>query len=83
MKHKPRGAFRWIGLLLTLALVIPLVSCGGQGGTIATPTPTPTPTPETSALTGTISSPTGEVLVQKQGSETWIEAVSGMKLEVF
>ena len=34
----------------------------------------------TPALTATVSSPAGEVLVQKQGSTTWIPAVSGMKL---
>ena len=32
------------------------------------------------APSGTVSSPDGEVLVQKQGSTTWIQAVSGMKL---
>ena len=34
----------------------------------------------TAAPTATISSPIGEVLVQKQGSVTWIQAISGMKL---
>ena len=34
----------------------------------------------TAAPTATISSPVGEVLVQKQGSTTWIQAISGMKL---
>lgn len=32
------------------------------------------------APTATISSPIGEVLVQKQGTTTWIQAISGMKL---
>jgi hypothetical protein len=34
----------------------------------------------TAAPSATVSSPAGEVLVQKQGSTTWIQAVSGMKL---
>ncbi len=34
----------------------------------------------TATAAGTISSPVGEVLVQKQGSTTWIQAVSGMKV---
>ena len=34
----------------------------------------------TAAPSATIASPVGEVLVQKQGSTTWIQAVSGMKL---
>jgi hypothetical protein len=34
----------------------------------------------TAAPTATISSPVGEVLVQKQGSATWIQAVPGMEL---
>ena len=37
--------------------------------------------PGTSAPPSTISSSSGEVLVQKQGSTTWVQAVAGMKLE--
>lgn len=65
--HKYRRAFGWIALILTLALLIPLAGCGGGAAIASTPT-------------GTISSPIGEVLVQKQGSDIWMTAVSGMKV---
>jgi len=81
-------AFRWITLVLALILLVSLVSCGGQGAVTPTPTATVspvttiTPTPGTSSPPSTISSLSGEVLVQKQGSTTWVQAVAGMKLEV-
>ena len=53
-----------LGVALIAALLI--VMLGNRG---ATPKPV-----------ATISSPTGEVLVQKQGSTAWIQGVSGMKL---
>ena len=53
-----------LGVALIAALLI--VMLGNRG---ATPKPF-----------ATISSPTGEVLVQKQGSTAWIQGVSGMKL---
>ncbi len=80
-------AFRWVTLVLSLILLVSLISCGGQGAVTPTPTatlspaPTITPTPGTSAPPSTISSLSGEVLVQKQGSTTWVQAVAGMKLE--
>ena len=56
------------GSLLGVALIVALlVVMLGNRGAATTPN-------------GTISSPIGEVLVQKQGSTTWIQAVSGMKL---
>ena len=84
---KSQTAFRYIALVLALMLLVPLISCGGQGEVTPTPTTTPaptsapTPTPGATAYPGTISSPSGEVLVQKQGSTTWVAAVAGMKLE--
>ena len=57
-----------IGSLLAVAIIVALVIVFlGNRGEAITPT-------------GTISSPVGEVLVQKQGFTTWIQAVSGMKL---
>lgn len=56
------------GSLLGVALIVALlVVMLGNRGAATTPD-------------GVISSPIGEVLVQKQGSTTWIQAVSGMKL---
>jgi hypothetical protein len=56
------------GSVLAVAIIVALVIVllGNRGAT--------------AAPAATISSPTGEVLVQKQGSTTWIQAISGMKL---
>ena len=66
--RKHRKLLVLIGSLLAVAIIVALVIVllGNRG--------------ETTTPTGTISSPIGEVLVQKQGSTTWIQAVSGMKL---
>jgi len=45
-------------------------------------TPTPTNTPSSSAPPSTISSLSGEVLIQKQGSTNWVQAFAGTELEV-
>ena len=45
-------------------------------------TPTPTNTPSGSAPPSTISSLSGEVLIQKQGSTNWVQAFAGTELEV-
>jgi len=80
-------AFKWVTLVLALILLVSLVSCGGQGAVTPTPTATltpavtPTPTPATNSPPSTISSLSGEVLLQEQGSTTWVQAVAGMKLE--
>jgi hypothetical protein len=66
--RKHRKLLVIIGSLLAVAIIVALVIVL-LGNREATPT-----------ATGTISSPIGEVLVQKQGSVTWIQAVSGMKL---
>lgn len=56
------------GSILAVAIIVALVIVLlGNHGATATPS-------------ATISSPVGEVLVQKQGSTTWIQAISGMKL---
>ena len=78
---KSQVAFRWIALLLALMLLVPLASCGGQGGVTPTPTTALTPTPGNIASPSTISSPSGEVLVQKSGSTTWVAATAGMELK--
>ena len=66
--RKHRKLLVSIGSLLAVAIIVPVVILSlGNSGATATPT-------------ATISSPIGEVLVQKQGSTTWIQAVSGMKL---
>ena len=66
--RKHRKLLISIGSLLAIAIIVPAVILSlGNHGASATPT-------------ATISSPIGEVLVQKQGASTWIQAVSGMKL---
>jgi hypothetical protein len=66
--RKHRKLLVSIGSLLAIAIIVPVVILSlGNHGASATPT-------------ATISSPIGEVSVQKQGASTWIEAVSGMKL---
>ena len=66
--RKHRKLLVSIGSLLVVAIIVALVIVllGNRGAT--------------AAPSATISSPTGEVLVQKQGSTTWIQAISGMKL---
>lgn len=84
MSTKFQTAFGYVALLLALMLLVPLISCGGHGGTIPNPVTTLSftgnSTPGTSAPPSTISSLSGEVLVKKQGSTTWVAAVAGMKL---
>ena len=81
-----RRKFRWVALFLLMAIVLPLLSCGGEGTTpvVTTVTTTSTPTftipPEPTGATGTLSSVSGEVTVLRQGVDTWFNATSGMKL---
>jgi hypothetical protein len=65
--RKHRKLLVSIGSLLAVAIIVALVIVlvVNRGAT---------------APSATVSSPTGEVLVQKQGSTTWIQALSGMKL---
>lgn len=65
---KGRGPLVAGGLVLLVALIVALVILL-QGSPEAAPAPA-----------GTISSTTGEVLVQRQGTATWIIADAGMKL---
>ena len=62
--HKSRLVFVCMALVLTLALLIPLTSCGGSGETIPCK----------------ISSLSGDVQVLKSGSSTWVKATKGMEL---
>ena len=65
--RKHRKLIVSVGSLLAVAIIVALVIVlvVNRGAT---------------APSATVSSPTGEVLVQKQGSTTWIQALSGMKL---
>ena len=66
--HKYRRSIAITGSLLGVALIAALlVVMLGNRGSATTPN-------------GIISSPIGEVLVQKQGATNWVQAVSGMKL---
>ena len=64
--HKSRVVFVCMALVLTLALLIPLVSCGGGG----------------EAIPCKISSLSGDVQVMKSSSSTWVNAAKGMELAV-
>ena len=68
--------FGFLALILTLVLLLPLAGCGGGGESTTTPTPT------VGTPSATVSSPGGEVQVQKKGSTTWTNATNGMKLAV-
>ncbi|MFA5055777.1 MAG: FecR domain-containing protein [Dehalococcoidia bacterium] len=69
-----------LSLILIMAAMIPLVGCG-NGGEEATPTPMPTATAITqTGETGTLSDIAGDVQVLRYGSNSWIEATSGMKI---
>jgi hypothetical protein len=65
LKHR-RLLFSIISLLAVAIMAPAMLSCANDVNA-AKPT-------------ATISNPAGEVLVQKQGSITWLQAVSGMKL---
>jgi hypothetical protein len=74
--RKQRLVFAVAALLLIIAMLLPLAGCGGGGESTTTPTPT-VGTPSAS-----VSSPSGDVQVQKKGSTAWINATNGMKLAV-
>ena len=64
--HKSRAVVGCMALVLVLALLIPLVGCGGGGP----------------AVPCKISSLSGDVQVLKNGSSTWVKATNGMELGV-
>jgi hypothetical protein len=65
--RKNQTVFSGIVFLAILALLTPLIGCGGKAEAVPTPT-------------ATVSSLSGEVLVQEEGSADWIAAALGMKL---
>jgi len=77
-------AFALFAILLVLLLLVPLIGCGsGDINRTPTSTTTPTPVPTGNVPPVTISSPSGEVLVQKSGSgaDNFVLASAGMRLE--
>ena len=80
MTVSSKSAFKPFAVLLTLLLLCLPIGCS-SGSTDQTPVSTPTPTSNIPPVT--ISSPSGEVLVQKSfnGPDDFITATAGMKLE--
>ena len=72
--------FKWLSVILIIAVMIPAIGCGKGGETIPTPTPTATVPAEPTGETGTLSDLEGGVQVQRQGVGAWIAATEGMKL---
>ena len=72
--------FKWLSVILVIAVMIPLVGCGKGGNQEPTPTPTATAPAEPTGETGTLSDLEGDVQVQRQGTKTWIAATSGMEI---
>ncbi len=84
MIFSSKSAFKPFAILLTFLLLVLLIGCSSENAN-QTPasTPVPTPVPTSNIPPVTISSPSGDVLVQKSGSEpdNLIPASAGMKLE--
>jgi hypothetical protein len=76
--------FKWLSVILVIAVMIPAIGCGKKAAQVPTPTPTAIPTATTPAeptgQTGSLSSVTGDVQVSRQGAAAWIAATSGMKI---
>jgi len=72
--------FKWLSVILVIAVMIPLVGCGKGGNQEPTPTPTATAPAEPTGETGTLSDLEGGVQVQRQGVGAWIVASDGMKV---
>jgi len=81
---KYERTFKWLSVILVIAVMIPAIGCGKKEAQEPTPTPTATPTATTPAEptgeTGTLSSLTGDVQVLRQGTSAWIAATSGMEI---
>ena len=79
MKHVK--VFKWLSVILVIAVIIPAIGCGkGGGGAAPTPMPTATVPAAPTGETGTLSDLAGDVQVQRQGTKTWIAATSGMEI---
>ena len=81
------NAYKWLAVILVIALVIPaVIGCGKKEAQEATPTPTATSSPtatapaEPTGETGTLSGLEGDVQVLRQGVSAWEAATSGMKV---
>jgi hypothetical protein len=76
--------FKWLSVILVIAVMIPAIGCGKKEAKEPTPTPTAIPTATTPAEptgeTGTLSDLEGGVQVQRQGVGAWITAANGMKI---
>jgi hypothetical protein len=73
--------FKWLSVILIIAVMIPAIGCGKGGNKVATPTPTATATMVAqTGETGTLSDLDGDVQVQWQGVGAWIAATSGMEI---
>jgi hypothetical protein len=76
--------FKWLSVILVIAVMIPAIGCGKKEAQEPTPTPTAIPTATTPAEptgeTGSLSSLTGDVQVLRQSAVAWIMAASGMKI---
>jgi hypothetical protein len=86
MKFSSVGAFKWISVMVIVLIVAAAIGCGKKADQAPTPTPTAVSSPTATAPaepmgeTGTLSSVTGDVEVQRQGAGSWIVATSGMKI---
>jgi hypothetical protein len=72
--------FKWLSLIIIVAVMIPAIGCGNGGETVPTPVPTVTAPAEPTGETGTLSGLEGDVQVQRQSAGDWIVATSGMKI---
>ena len=72
--------FKWLSVILVIAVMIPAIGCGNGGNQVATSTPMATALAEPTGETGTLSDLDGDVQVQRQGTKTWIAATSGMEI---
>jgi len=66
--------YRLIMLLAAISMLALLTCCGGGGEN------SPTTTYTAGQQISTISSPSGEVLLKKRGTDVWVEAMHGAKV---
>ena len=76
--------FNWLSVILVVTVMITLVGCGQKEAEKATPIPTAVPTATATTQppgeAGILSSVTGNVTIQRQGSVAWAAAASGTKI---